>query len=513
MERGPEHADILVPEDLTHYQHRILNADKRFDTFEISVAGKDFVCELHWLPKQSQWDLHLTDVSAQKYAEEKLAFQAFHHPETGLANQYKLNEDLDGLCGGESPFVLGFVEVRSFRYLISSHGNEVASQAVNAIAAVLHNCCHEISAELSLYHISDKNFAVIDRSGVSRPDIDKMVAYVRGQVRLTESIKSLQIELDFGFTEFPYHADTREILIRNARIALDASARDSDVSLKFFDDQMHEAIVQRQKLLHAIRNAMQEKAFMLYYQPQYSFASGKIVGAEALIRWWQDDKLVPPSAFIPVAEKDGLIHALGRWTIRDACRHARCLMDEGFTDFSVAVNISPIQFAMDDFVDIVRESLSETGLPVEYLELEITESSLFTNEPRTISSLHALRSMGVQLAIDDFGTGYSSLSYLQHLPVNKLKIDQSFIIDLVNNEANQAIVQSVIDLGKNLHLTVVAEGVESQQDMQLLADMQCDIIQGDFLSPALDEKALLTFISISQRQSESFLGDYAANQK
>jgi EAL domain-containing protein (putative c-di-GMP-specific phosphodiesterase class I) len=254
----------------------------------------------------------------------------------------------------------------------------------------------------------------------------------------------------------------------------------------FFTEEMHAHAVERLTLENDLRQALERSEFFLVYQPQLEIESGKITGFEALLRWQHPQVgLIPPDKFIPIAEASGLILPIGEWVLRTACAQARKWRDEGLLDGPVAVNVSAVQFRQQGFSNVIRTALLDTGLSPRYLELELTESFLLSNVNATLSILQELRQMGVMLSIDDFGTGYSSLSYLKHFPVGKLKIDRSLIKDLAVDQGDAAIATAIISMARSLHLKVIAEGVETDEQMSFLRQHGCDEIQGYYFSRPL----------------------------
>jgi len=257
-------------------------------------------------------------------------------------------------------------------------------------------------------------------------------------------------------------------------------------NFRFFTEEMNARVVERLTLENGLRLALEKKELFLLYQPQMDIATGGITGLEALLRWQHPDLgLVPPDKFIRIAENSGLIVPIGEWVLRTACRQARKWQDEGLPAVSVAVNVSAVQFRQEDFCELIRKVLRETGLAPQYLELELTESLLLANAEVMLSVVRELKAMGLTLAIDDFGTGYSSLSYLKKFPVSKLKIDRSFVRDVAVNPDDAAITTAIISMAKSLHLKVIAEGVETEAQMSFLRKHQCDEIQGYYFSKPL----------------------------
>jgi EAL domain-containing protein (putative c-di-GMP-specific phosphodiesterase class I) len=248
-------------------------------------------------------------------------------------------------------------------------------------------------------------------------------------------------------------------------------------------------------LIDKLRQVIENQELFLVYQPQLHLITKKITGIETLVRWKHEGKIISPVDFIPLAEQSGLIVPIGEWILNQACIFAKQLVDSGHNDIVVAVNVSPRQFSHPSFSTTVYKALDRSGLLAKNLELEITEGVFMHNEAATLEVLHELKSSGISLSIDDFGTGYSSLSYLKRLPIDKLKIDQSFIRDCHNNEEDRVIVKTIIELGKSLGLSLIAEGVEEEVHVDFLKLLQCDEIQGYWYSRPLQAPQLLEFIN------------------
>jgi EAL domain-containing protein (putative c-di-GMP-specific phosphodiesterase class I) len=252
---------------------------------------------------------------------------------------------------------------------------------------------------------------------------------------------------------------------------------------KFFKPAMNVRAIERQSLETGLRQAIEQKEFLLHYQPLMNLNTGAIIGAEALVRWRHPERgLVPPMQFIPLAEETGLIVPIGRWVMLEACRQAKAWEDAGLPPLRISINVSSVELRKEDFVARVREVLAETGLQPSSLELELTETFLMQDLKSTAVVLEALKNMGVQLALDDFGTGYSSLSYLKRFPIDTLKIDQTFVRDLTTDVDDASIVSAVISMGKSLNKRVVAEGVETRQQLAFLQDQSCPEGQGYYFS-------------------------------
>ncbi|MGZ5863452.1 MAG: putative bifunctional diguanylate cyclase/phosphodiesterase, partial [Methyloceanibacter sp.] len=269
--------------------------------------------------------------------------------------------------------------------------------------------------------------------------------------------------------------EAADVLMKNADLALYRAKEDGRNTFRFFEPAMDAALQKRRRLEHELRNALRKNQLYLDYQPQFNLESGRLMGYEALVRWWHPSEgEVPPATFLPIAEETGLIAPLGEWILRTACAYATTWP----LDTTLAVNLSPAQFKTQDVVALVRKVLAETGLDPHRLELEITEGILLQNTDAVVETLTRLDELGVSIAMDDFGTGYASLNYLTRFPVSKIKIDRSFIDTLGVSPQTSAIVSSIVGLGQSLKVTITAEGVETEGQAAMLKKWGCDQVQG-----------------------------------
>ncbi|HKJ65321.1 MAG TPA: EAL domain-containing protein [Desulfopila sp.] len=301
-----------------------------------------------------------------------------------------------------------------------------------------------------------------------------------------------------GIVLYPRHGNDSHTLLRNADLAMYSAKARGRNAFAFFNEEMNQKAQERRSMESCLRSALIEKEFFLVYQPQIERSTGKMVGAEALLRWHHPQKgLIPPDQFIPIAEESGLIGPIGEWVLRNARTQAQLWQQAGKPPLRVAVNISGHQFLKPDIVDTIEGILAETGLNPSLLDLELTESILMEVADSMIEPLIDLKMRGVQLSIDDFGTGYSSLSYLKHFPINRIKIDRSFVRDITNVRDNAVIVEAIIAMARSLSLTVVGEGVETEEELDYLAALGCDEIQGYYFSKPVAPEDLFQSLSRS----------------
>jgi diguanylate cyclase (GGDEF)-like protein len=292
----------------------------------------------------------------------------------------------------------------------------------------------------------------------------------------------IYVSTSVGISMYPHDATDVGTLLKHADTAM-YRAKKTNSGFQFFEPSMEQSISDHVRMENDLRRALERNELEVFYQPQARVESGKIIGAEALMRWRHPTRgMVPPVEFIPLAEETGLINPIGEWILRTACGQLQSWFEAGLAPMRIAVNLSVKQLLQKNFAALVEQVLADTGLPPSLLELEITESTLMENAQGTLEALYRLRSLGVRLAIDDFGTGYSSLSYLKRFPVDIIKIDRSFVREVPHDVDDASIVTGIIALAHSLRLEVVAEGVETEAQLRFLRDQSCDILQGYYLS-------------------------------
>ena len=310
---------------------------------------------------------------------------------------------------------------------------------------------------------------------------EKILQQLATPFQLTDA--ELVATASIGISLFPGDGSDASTLLKNADTAMYRAKEKGRNNYQFFTSEMNTRALERLSLQGALRMALKRNEFLLHYQPQVDMQSGEIIGLEALVRWQHPEQgLIPPGVFIPVAEDSGLIVQLGEWVLKEACAQHGRWMNEGLPPVSMSVNLSGRQFVRQDLLGMVQGIITDTGIDPRYLELELTESTIMEHVDDTIETLLALRKLGVHLSIDDFGTGYSSMAYLKRFTIDKLKIDQSFVRDLAIDSDDAAIVTATIAMAHALKLTVIAEGVETEQQLQFLKDKGCEQMQGYYFS-------------------------------
>jgi len=294
------------------------------------------------------------------------------------------------------------------------------------------------------------------------------------------------VTASIGIATFPSDGVTTEILIRNADTAMYHAKQQGKAAFQYYSAAMNAASVERLTLESGLRRALESNGLELHYQPQIDVRTGKIVGAEALLRWKHAERgWISPTTFIPIAEDSGLILSIGEWVIERACRQAMEWQRAGLPALPIAVNVSGVQVRRQELCDLVRGALAATGLEPKYLRIEITETAIVAVRERAIELLGQLRDIGVGLALDDFGTGYSSLSYLKSFPIDMLKIDRSFVAEMLTDHTTASIIEAIVSMTRILGLKVLAEGVEDQAQFAFLKQLGCDIVQGYYVSAAI----------------------------
>jgi diguanylate cyclase (GGDEF)-like protein/PAS domain S-box-containing protein len=422
------------------------------------------------------------DITERKRAEERIHYLAYHDTLTGLPNRVLFEEHVTrAITQVETtlhPLAVMFLSLDRFKKFNDTLGHIIGDQLLRRVAERLSASVGD-SDTLACFASDEFAFLLAEVR-----DADDAAEKARRFQRVLEAPfeideQELYVTASIGIGLYPHDGVDAQGLLKNAGAALYRAKQQGGNNYQFYTPDMNERALKRLALENKLRSALERKEFRVYYQPQVSIGTGQIVGMEALVRWQHPEMgLVSPAEFIPLAEDTGLIAPIGEWVLRSACAQTKSWHDCGFTSLHVSVNLSPRQFQQPDLLLMIERQLKETGLDPSSLELEVTESSVMKNAESAISTLRELKKMGIKISIDDFGSGYSSLSYLKHLPIDVLKIDQSFVRDMTSDPKDAAIVMAIIQLAHSLQLKVNAEGVETEEQLRFLRLLRCDEMQG-----------------------------------
>ncbi len=428
----------------------------------------------------------LLDITEQRQAERQLNYLAFYDVLTGMANRILFLDHLKLAMAGakrhDTLMALHFLDLDRFKEINDTLGHHVGDLLLKSVASRLQECLRETD---TVARLGGDEFAIIQTDLEGIEGAEAMAQKIMGTLAQPFILDGNEVytSTSIGITVYPVENADPEQLLKNADMAMYAAKSQGRNNFQFFSATMNVETQGRMKVQAGLRQALERNEFVLYYQPKVSLRNGRIVGAEALLRWRAaDGKLVPPGDFIPVAEESGLIVPIGAWVLATACHQTLAWQEAGFRTLRMSVNLSPVQFKRNNLIETVTAALRESGLPPQHLELEITESLLMDNDRAALDALEWLRELGVRVSVDDFGTGYSSLNYLKRLPVDVLKIDRSFIDDIPHNSDDVAIARSIISLGHHLNLSIVAEGVETSAQAEFLLAHGCDEVQGFYFS-------------------------------
>jgi len=440
--------------------------------------------------------VHITvvDISDRKRAEEQIEFHAYHDVLTHLPNRRlftdRLALSITRARRSGKPLAVMFIDLDHFKTINDTLGHTAGDELLLEMSQRLTHCVRE---DDTVARLGGDEFTMILSELRQAEDAIHVAQKILDAVQQPMTVAGMTIELSasIGIALYPEDGFDVETLLRNADSAMYRAKESGRNNYQLCTDEMKTRALQRLSLESRLRKAIQSEQLMLLYQPQVSLVTGQIVGAEALVRWMDGERgMIAPSEFIPIAEESRLILPLGEWVLRAACKQAREWHDRGLTDMRVAVNISAKQFQQQDLAEVVRRAIKESGVDAHTIELEITETTAMQNAEMTIDVLRALCNIGVSIAIDDFGTGYSSLGYLKQFPINAVKIDRSFVSGVNTSESDAAIVAAVVAIARSMHLRVIAEGVETEEQLAFLRRRGSDEAQGFYFSPPVAAETL-----------------------
>lgn len=445
----------------------------------------------------------LNDITEIKHYEKELERQAKFDPLTMLVNRNVLKDRIHQATAeaqrGGSTVVVGFMDLDNFKFINDSLGHSVGDKLLKSVADRLVQC---IRGQDTVARYGGDEFAFVLLGHQTEKSITALMDRILKTVDRPFNIDGhkLFVSCSIGLSSYPKDGQDVDTLLKNADAAMYRAKERGRNNFQFYTPAMNRRVTERLSLEAKLRQALAEEEFVLHYQPKVEVHSGHIVGVEALLRWCPPSgEVVSPATFIPLAEETGLIVPIGEWVLHTACSHNKHLQRAGLSPMRVAVNISARQFDPQQLVAMVRNALATTGMDGNFLELELTESLVMKNPDEAIEVLLDLKQMGLRLAIDDFGTGYSSLSYLQRFPIDRLKIDQSFVRDIGADPNDAIIARAVISLGHSLGMSVIAEGVSSREQLNFLRENDCDEVQGYLFSRPLPFDALQSLLREGRR--------------
>jgi diguanylate cyclase (GGDEF)-like protein/PAS domain S-box-containing protein len=474
------HIATAVAGQEVRYERRQRGQDGRMHDFEVNYVphfGRDH--------EVIGYFVMINDATERKRDEQMLYFLANHDQLTSLPNRNLLLEHLNmalaqAARSGERVAAL-FIDLDRFKNVNDTLGHHVGDALLQQVAQRFRSC---LRVSDLVARLGGDEYTVMVRPVDDVQEVAALAQKLLGVLGTAFIVDSHELFVtgSIGISIYPDDACDAPALLKNADIAMYRAKAQGKNTYQFFSSEATAATFEHLMLETSLRRALERSEFVLHFQPIVDLASGRRTGMETLIRWQHPELgMVSPAKFIPLAEETGLIVPIGQWVLEHACRQTKALQEQGFPDLHVSVNLSPRQFRQRDLVQSIAQTLQRVGLRPGCLELEVTESSVMDNADSSIGTLHQLKSMGVRLSIDDFGTGYSSLSYLKRFPIDALKVDQSFVRDITSDPGDAAIARAVIALGHSLRLTIVAEGVETQEQLEFLRKHECHQVQGYLL--------------------------------
>ena len=438
------------------------------------------------------------DVSVSRAMGLEMSHLAQHDILTNLPNRTLLQDRLSQAIAtahrnGTRLAVL-YLDLDGFKHINDSLGHAIGDKLLQSVAKCLLAC---VRTSDTVSRLGGDEFVVLLSEISDASDAGVKAGKILGALIVPHNVDqhSLRVTASIGVTTYPDDGRDGEMLIKNANQAMYKAKEKGRNSFQFFEKDMNVRAVERQSVEGSLRYALERDEFLMHYQPKIDLKTGEITGVEALLRWLHPDRgLIGPRQFVSVAEDFGLMLPIGRWVLRESCRQVQAWQDAGLPPIDLAVNVSSVEFRSDDFLEGVRTILEDTRLDPRYLELELTESVLMQHAEFTAPLLQKLKAMGVRLAIDDFGTGYSSLSYLRQFPIDTLKVDQSFVHEIDAGTEDATIISAVISLGRSLKHRVIAEGVETAEQLAFLQARGCDEGQGYYFSRPVSAQAFATLL-------------------
>lgn len=472
----------------------------RRDSVNVRKNGEKFAAQLTSIPVRDSDACYLgiiatcEDISQRKEAEEKIHQLAYYDVVTGLPNRSmfleRLHQTLSHAQRGRDKVNLIFIDLDNFKDVNDTRGHDVGDKLLRLVAERLSACLRDSDV---LARLGGDEFVVVCPSVDTQESVATVVQRLLAIFTDPFEIEGRQLytSASIGIAVYPDDSLDASSLFRCADTAMYQAKSEGRAQFRFFSPELNQKMIKRVALENSLRRALEKQEFLLHYQPLWDIKTARMSAVEVLLRWQSSDYgLMLPSAFISLLEDSGLIKSVGEWVLRKACTQMREWTMEGNRELKMAVNISGKQLKHPNFLEMLTTIIQETGVDPTNLELEFTESIIMENVENTVEIFRRLKEMGIQLSIDDFGTGYSSLNYLKHFPVDRIKIDKSFVDDVDHNESDAAIIKAIVSMAQSLSLRVVAEGVENSDQLHRLTTLGCDEVQGFYLAMPMHAKAL-----------------------
>lgn len=450
------------------------------------------------------------DVTQLKHAEEEIRRLVFYDGLTGLANRMlfmdRLDYEITSAERNSSCFALLFLDLDQFKRINDTYGHYIGDLLLKKVSETLQKCIR--SSDTASGPVTDILDALIARFGgdefiillpdISEPEKAALVAQrILHEMPKTHHIDGhdISVTTSIGISAYPADGEKSEVLLKHADSAMYHAKETGRNNYQFYEESLNVAVLERFSLEQDIKGALKREEFLLYYQPQIDLASHKILGAEALIRWIHPQKgMIPPDKFIPIAEESGLIVEINKWVIQTACNQNMIWKKAGLDPVRIAVNLSGYQLVKQNIIKVIRDALQEADLDAKCLEIEITENIFMQDSEDTVWILREMKDLGLRIALDDFGTGYSSLNYLTSFPVDVIKIDRSFVMGLPELKNNLVIIKTIIAMGHSLGMKIVAEGIETEEQLALLIGFGADEGQGYYFSRPVPQDEFTRFL-------------------
>ena len=436
--------------------------------------------------------------SCQNLSEANMELEhlAYHDQITGVRNRISLIKRINELVSSKDSMKIAILiaDIDNFKYINDAMGHSIGDQVLIKVSSRLEGLA---GVDSTVYRLDGDGFVIALEGYEEAPLVERLADRVLKDFKTPLDVNGskLFVTISIGVSMYPENGDSMDELLKNADIALNKAKATGKNRVVFYDKTMNEAVSERVNIEKHLRAALINNEFELYYQPQWDIAKNKVSGLEALIRWRNPELgYVNPLKLISVAEDTHMIIPIGEWVLKSACTYLKGLHRQGHEELSVSVNISMVQLLQDDFVCKVTEILDYAGLNPEYLELEITESVLMESCDALEGKLKLLKDKGIKIALDDFGKGYSSLNYLKQLPISTLKIDKSFIDTIESDSKHKSLTNLIVKLGRIMGLSVVAEGVETKEQLDYLTRYRCDKVQGYLFSKPVPEEKVIEAI-------------------